>query len=625
MSMKRTMIWMFLVVCGQIVYGQDWLTKGKVALSSHDTTAAVQAFQASLKNNQKPAEANYYLGAIAYARHNWQEASTYLQASLKSNDENVDALNMLADVCAIQKNFPEALATYRRATKLAPKNAATATGYGMALLGVDSVDAAIIQLTRAKDLDGNSPAIYMALGDAYMRQGVPVLATGNYQKAIDLAPKNMEYRFKLAQTYEKNRQYTEAVSQYDSIATIDTTKVDALLEAGKILIRASGNQKKLAIKPLTKYVAKRPKSLEGATLLAKILFTVEDYPEAAKAARHALDIDSSSADLWRQYAYSLTEIKPPDYKTALYAFNKLQKMKQFKPEDMGKYGNVLVAAGQGKEAKSMFLQYIKLNTTKDTARTDSINCDVYFNMATLYMMPPDKNEKPDYDSAAYFFEKKIGCEPRSLSSYVNGAACYMQTKNFGRSRELLMKALELKPDFLQGRLWLARYYAAVDSLGEAITQYDLVLSDIGPDVNSHKREAAEAYQMKAALKFQTKQYSAVIEDLRKAQSLGLETTGLHLSWGQALLQLLDEKASADENRKKIDESITHFRKAVALDQNNAQAHLWLGQGLIMSRKEGDDETNRKLVEEACGEFRKVLKIDPKNQDAKKSMERVGCK
>jgi tetratricopeptide (TPR) repeat protein len=625
MSMKRTMIWILLVVCGQVLYGQDFFSKGKVALSSRDTAAAIQAFQASLKNNQKAAESHYFLGAIAYARQNLQDAATHLQASVKQNDENIDAMDLLAKVYVQQKNIPEALTTYRRAVKLASKNVSASTGFGMALLAADSVDAAIIQLTRAKDLDGNNPDVYMALGDAYMKQGVPVLATGNYQKAIDLLPKNMQYRFKLAQVYEKTRQYTEAVNEYDSIATIDTTNVDALLEAGKILVRASGNQKKLAIPLLAKYVARRPKSVEGATLLTKLLFTVEGYQDAAKYARHTLDLDSSSADVWREYAFSLTQLKPPDYATALYAYEKLKKMGQFKPEDWGPYGNALVAKGRGSEAKALFLDFIALNAkSMDSAKADSANCDVYFNLASQYMAPA-KGEKPDYDSAAHFFEKKIGCDPRSLSSYVNGAACYMQIKNYGRARELLSKALELKPDFLQGRLWFARYYAGVDSLEQAIGEYDEVLKQIGTDVNSHKREAAEAYQMKSALNFQSKHYAAVIEDLRKALSLGLENSGLHLSWGQALLQLLDEKAGAEDNRKKIEESITHFRKAVALDANNGQAHLWLGQGLIMSRVEGNDEVNRKLVEEACGEFRKVLKIDPKNQDAKKSMERVGCK
>ena len=623
MSMKRTMIWILLIVCGQIVYGQDFFTKGKTALSSRDTTAAIQAFQASLKNNQKTAESNYYLGAIAYARHNLPEALNFLQASVKQNDENVDALELLADVYMKQKNTTEALATYRRAQKVAPKHVPTATGYGLALLAVDSVDAAIIQLTRAKELDSNNPAVYMALGDAYLKQNVPVLATGNYQKAIDLSPKNMQYRFKLAQTYEKNRQYTEAVNQYDSIATIDTTNVDALLEAGKILIRASGNQKKLAIQPLTKYVAKRPKSVEGATLLTKILFTIENYPEAAKAARHTLDLDSSSADVWRQYAFSSTQIR--DNKTALYAYNKLQKMNQFKPEDWGPMGNVLVATGQGGQAKSMFLDFVKLNSTLDSSKKDSANCDVYFNLASLYMAPQGKGEKPDYDSAAIFFEKKIGCDPRSLSSYVNGAACYLQTKNYGRARELLTKAIELRPDFLQARLWYARYYAQVDSLEEANAQYDQVLGFIANDPSKYKREAAEAWQMKAALDFRRERYDRVVEQLRKAQAQGVENAQLHLTWGQALLQLLDKDATASQNRGKIDESIMHFRKSIQMDGDNAQSHLWLGQGLVMSRVEGDDETNRKLVEEACGEFRKVLKLDPKNQDAKKAMERVGCK
>ncbi len=623
--MKRTMIWILLVVCGQIVYGQDWFSKGKVALSSRDTTAAIQAFQASVKNNQKTAEANYYLGAIAYARNNLQDASNYLQASVKQNDENVDALDLLGSVYMQQNKVPDALATYHRAQKIAPKNVSTSTGLGLALLKADSVDAAIVQLTRSKDLDPNNPAVYMALGDAYLKQNVAVLAIGNYQKAIDLVPKNMQYRFKLAQTYEKNRQYTEAVNQYDSIATIDTTNVNALLDAGRILIRASGSQKRLAVPPLRKYVAKNPRSVEGATLLTKILFIIADYPEAAKAARHTLDLDSSSADVWRQYAYSLTQLKPPDNKTAYYAYGKLQKMKQFKPEDWGPYGNVLVAQGKGAEAKSMFLDYLKLNSKLDSAKADSANCDVYFNLASLFMAPQDKGEKPNYDSAAYYFERKIACDPRSLSSYVNCAACYMQVKNFGRARELLTKALELKPDFMQGRLWFARYLAQVDSLEAAIAQYDQVLKDIGNDTQKYKKEIGEIMQMKAALNFQRGRYATAVEDLKKTLSMGIDNASLRLSLGQALLQTLDKEATAEVNEQKIEESVTDFRKSVQMDANNAQAHLWLGQGLVMSRKEGDDKRNRELVEEACGEFRKALKIDPKLQDAKKSMERIGCK
>jgi hypothetical protein len=39
---------------------------------------------------------------------------------------------------------------------------------------------------------------------------------------------------------------------------------------------------------------------------------------------------------------------------------------------------------------------------------------------------------------------------------------------------------------------------------------------------------------------------------------------------------------------------------------------------------GDDKRNAEIKDEACGELRKALKYDPRNEDAKKSMERIGC-
>jgi hypothetical protein len=54
------------------------------------------------------------------------------------------------------------------------------------------------------------------------------------------------------------------------------------------------------------------------------------------------------------------------------------------------------------------------------------------------------------------------------------------------------------------------------------------------------------------------------------------------------------------------------------------SHLWLAQGLVLMRVEGQDEDNRKLTTEACEEYRRVLRLNPGNADAKKGMERIGC-
>ena len=235
-------------------------------------------------------------------------------------------------------------------------------------------------------------------------------------------------------------------------------------------------------------------------------------------------------------------------------------------------------------------------------------------------------QKRDYASAAQMFEKRIQCDPRSISSYLNGAASYMQVKNNARARELLLKSLELYPEFLQGRLWLGRLYMIMDSLDQAKGQYQQVLQIIGPNPEKKQlADAGEAYYYIGAYYFQTREYARAVESFKKAMSYGNDMSALHLQLGQALLQMLDKKNDAAVNKRIVEESVKEIRRSVAVDPNNCQGHLWLAQGLVLSRVEGDDEANKKLVEEACGEYRKALRCDPGlKSDVMKGMERIGC-
>jgi tetratricopeptide (TPR) repeat protein len=194
--------------------------------------------------------------------------------------------------------------------------------------------------------------------------------------------------------------------------------------------------------------------------------------------------------------------------------------------------------------------------------------------------------------------------------------------NLPRARELLLRAIELKPDFLLGRLWLGRTYAMMDSLAMSDKQYDDVLQLIGTQTDKYRREAGEANAQRGQNFFIRKQYEQATEYLRRAIALGYDNGSVRLTLGQAII--LSRGENADENQKKNEEAVKHFRRCVELEPGNAQGHLWLAQGLLFLRKEGDPG-NPALVAEACSEYKKVLKLDPKNQDAVKGMERVGCK
>ena len=584
---------------------QDFIGKAKGSLTARDTASAITAFQDALKANQKQAEAGYYLGAIAFAQGRTDDAIRYLEGSVKSDDENVAALKTLGDAYMRQKDLPNALGAYRRAERLARKDPAVLSAYGLALVAADSVDNAIRILTLAKEYDEKNVEVYRGLATAYAKQGVAPLAVLNYQKAIELDPKDIDTRMTLGHLFEKQRQYNEAVKEYEGIIAVDSTYARAYLEKGEILVLAKMYQK--AIPPLRKYATLDPKGVPGSQNLAKALFGAEDFAEAAKAAKRSLELDSTNADIWRIYAHSLVETK--DYAGAIVAFGSLERRNALKPEDQGKFGIALYGLGREDEAMKALLSAVE---------TDSTNCEPYFSLGSLYM------KKQEYDKAAQMFEKRIACDPRSLSAYINASASYMQVKNYQRAHELLTKTVTMKPDFLLGRLWLGRTLSLMDSLDEAKAQYDEVLTQAQSDPVKYKKELGEAQYMSGSYWFQKQQYEKAIDGYRKAQGFGYDNADSRFSWGQAVLQTLDPKGDPAENRKRITEAVAHFRRSVEMNPNNYMSHLWLAQGLVLLRVEGDDEGNRKLTGEACEEYRKVLRLNPGNADAKKGMERIGC-
>jgi len=606
--MKRTLFVLVLIGCVvEFGIGQEFLARAKVALAAKDTTAAVGLFEQALKAGQKPGEVRLALGAIALARQRIPEAIQHLEEAVRIDDENVEAVRLLGEAYMKNKNLSGALTQFRRVVKLAPKNGAVAASYGKALLGVDSIDAAILQLTRAKEYTPEDPSIYEALGDAFIKQNVVPMAVMNYQKAIELEPAKTERRIKLASVFEKNRQYTEAVKEFDEIIKRDSANADAYKQKGNIYVRAK--LYKQAVPALRRYTELSPKSVEGSVLFTKALNGANDFEGTVTEGKRSLKLDSNNVDIWRLVAQAQVETR--QFEDALKSYETLKRKKAFEAGDEAQYGFALFKLGRDDDALKSLLAAVA---------TDSTNCDAYFSLGSIYM------KKRDYEKAAAMFDKRIECDPKaiSLAAYLNGAASHMQIKNYPRTRELLTKAIEVKPDFLQARLWLARYYTQVDSLDNARAEYDEVLQQIGTNTDKYKREAAEAHYLLGMYYFRKQQFASTTESFRRAAGFGYEDASMQLTWGQAMLQTLDRLGDPDANAAKIQESIKHFRRTIDLEPGNAQGHLWLAQGLIQSRKEGDDKRNREIQEEACNELRKALKFDPRNDDAKKAMERIGC-
>ena len=90
--MKRSIL-IFLAISSlySLAMAQDFIGKAKVSLSVHDTVNAVQAFKDAVKANQKPGEADYYLGIIAFAQQHMDDAQGFPQPVLQFFGVNLAA------------------------------------------------------------------------------------------------------------------------------------------------------------------------------------------------------------------------------------------------------------------------------------------------------------------------------------------------------------------------------------------------------------------------------------------------------------------------------------------------------------------------------------------------------
>ncbi len=390
---------------------------------------------------------------------------------------------------------------------------------------------------------------------------------------------------------------------YREIQKLDSTKAEAYFQEGRIWFKAK--RYKDAVVPLKKYVTFSPKSVEGMSLLAQSAVEAKD-PAAPTFTKRAIELDSASVVLRRAHFYALVDTK--DFAGADKALVDLQKRDTLQVSDYLRIGALYFDLDREEEALGWYLKAIK---------ADSTNCEPYFNLGSLYM------RRQAFDTAAAMFEKKIACEPKSLSALLNCGICYLTLKDFPASRQKLLAAVELKPDYDVSRLWLARYYSQVDSLDKAVEQYDMVLKQVENNP-AKKKVAGEAHYLKGFAFFVKLKFEPALDSFRKALTNGYETDNLHLMMGQATLQTLNPTGAESENQAKTADAVKSFRRCVAMNPNNAEGHYGLGDSLIRSRVMGADEKNKELKSEACAEFQKSLKLNPNLESAKKAMELYGC-
>ncbi len=164
-----------------------------------------------------------------------------------------DASAVLADIHLHSPDYQDkAVAEFNEILKSDPSNAAACRGLGYESgFSLDDTAALTQELETSISLDPNFADSYALLAFAQMTSGDSVKALPNLLKAIEISPRNPDYRLNLANVYLANKQPDQAKTVLASLKTSDNPVIASRAEAILEQIKNFEQFKKLAAEGLS--------------------------------------------------------------------------------------------------------------------------------------------------------------------------------------------------------------------------------------------------------------------------------------------------------------------------------------------------------------------------------------
>ncbi|MBM3241634.1 tetratricopeptide repeat protein [Candidatus Poribacteria bacterium] len=351
-----------------------------------------------------------------------------------------------------------------------------------------------------------------------------------------------------------------AMSFTDFAMTSDTTENSHLPEYERGYACLKYGDYDLAVEAFEKVIQHAPDFAEAHSGLAYAYSQLGKYSEAVAEYERARILNPELTQVYIGLGY--IAYRRGNLDLAIEHYNKAIELQPDLAEAHHNLG--LIYAQQGKIAEAFEEQ-------KRAVSADPESAEAHFHLGLLYEKLERWNEAVEHHQQALKWNS-VFAEP-----YYQLARIYMKRKE----QELAQQNMEhfrirkaeadaiataeeavfmaegtAKSDAL---LSLATVYLKQNKFQEAKVQFQRVL------LRDEKR--ADAYAGLGHVALERNQYHTAIQNYKRALELGMNTAEAHHNLGIALMQesFFDQTFSKSLQMKKIDEAISHFHKAVALD------------------------------------------------------------
>jgi tetratricopeptide (TPR) repeat protein len=477
---------------------------------------------------------------------------------LRQQEKCADAIALYSKATDLDRKFPEAqlaLGECLVLTKQFDKGLAALTvglGWGtkwrprfLTALGRaeesrDSLRAAGIYFTRAREEAADDATVRKELGEFYFRRGTWALSILENQAAVALDSTDVDIHFSLGQALFYDQRYNDALDEFVWVVKRDPDYAPAQLSLGNLLyLSGAADAKRYAEArgPLDTYTKLKPNDPKGWSLLGRTDSYIGRKDEAVVELQKAEQLGDNSKEMYTLLGRSYADKK--DWSKALEYFGRGDPSAR----DLLLIGQMYVFQGNQQRADSIYTAIID---------KDSTTGDAKFAMTEL---GKGRFRQKDYPGALALLNRRIALDPNNGEAYYYIGLSYKEMKQYPEALEALRKAATIDSTKGERHFWLGILYAQQkdDEQARAALERSVAL-------DSTSKTAGVAYRQLGYYRLLQKDWNGAIELLERAVQLSDQDV-------QALVWLGQGYQNSGNRGKAMDS----YKRALALDPKQPDA------------------------------------------------------
>lgn len=432
--------------------------RGRVQLAQKDRGAARKSFEKALMIDSSNFVAAASLAALDMADKKPADARKRFESLLAQNPKDGQALISLAQLASLsgaEKNEVSRLLS--NAIEANPQDVAPRLQLIDQFLKSNDIKQALTAAQDAMTKLPNSPEILGALGRVQQLSGNLNQAIATYSKLIALQPASPQPHIRLAEAHVANKNIAAAEQSLRKALEIQPDVLDA--QRALIILALQGKRYQDATNVARSIQKQRPNDVLGFRLEGDVALAQNNWDAAVAAYRSGLQKASSAELATKLHTAMVASGKNVDSDKFAAAW-----MKQHPGDStfLVYLGDLGILRKDYVAARKYYLEL--LNVQPDN--TSALN-NVAWVMGQLHQ-----------DGAIVYAEKANRLAPDQPALMDTLAMLLAEKNEYGRSIELLNKALKIQPANAKHRLNLARIYVSAGDKVRARTELEM-LSQLG--------------------------------------------------------------------------------------------------------------------------------------------------